>query len=64
MFQERHHMCGCALELNMNSFIRAEQKGTPNTKEARARVCTHKHTPWFLFHLPPTLMAVLHSKIF
>lgn len=37
-------MCGCAVELNMNSFIRAEQKDTPNTDEAQARVCAHTQT--------------------
>lgn len=37
-------MCGCAVELNMNSFIRAEQKDTPNTDEAQACVCAHTQT--------------------
>lgn len=34
-------MCGCAVELNMNAFIRARQKDTPNTDEAQARTLTH-----------------------
>lgn len=37
-------MCGCAVELNMNSFIRARQKDTPNTDEAQAHIHTHLHT--------------------
>lgn len=37
-------MCGCAVELNMNSFIRAEQKDAPNTNEAQASVCAHTQT--------------------
>lgn len=54
-------MCGCAVELNMNSFIRARQKDTANTDEAQARTHTHTHAveghtethAWFLFYLPP-----------
>lgn len=46
-------MCGCAVELNMNSFIRARQKDTPNTDEAQAR--THI---WSLFHPQPPFYLV------
>ena len=58
-------MCGYAVELNMNSFIRARQKDTPNTDEAQARthshVQIHTHT-WFLFHLLPPLPCQRHSQ--
>lgn len=46
-------MCGCAVELNMNSFISARQKDTPNTDEAQALMHAHTYTQmhtWFLFH--------------
>lgn len=45
--RESSKMCGCAVELNMNSFIRARQKDTPNTDEAQARIhtnLTHTHS--------------------
>ncbi len=64
-------MCGCAVELNIYSFIRARQKDTPNTDEARAHTHTlslslshtHTHThTWFLFHLLPPLPCQRHSQ--
>lgn len=49
-------MCGWAVELNMNSFISARQKDTPNTDEAQAHghARSNRHTQthmYFPFHL-------------
>lgn len=58
-------MCGCAVELNMNSFIRARQKDTPNTDEAQALIHTDLYTQTHtrcLFHLLPPLPCQRHSQ--
>lgn len=47
VLEESSHMYGCALELNMNSFIRAKQKGRPNPGTS-SRVHTQSHTLLFV----------------
>lgn len=67
-------MCGCAVELNMNSFIKARQKDTQNTDEAQARTHTlaQTHTNMHLvsvsspsrFALSKTLLKTFPGGIF
>lgn len=42
VLEESSHMYGCALELNMNSFIRAKQRG--HAKSRHKLACAHTVT--------------------
>lgn len=61
-------MCGCAVELNMKSFIRARQKDTPNTDEAQALIhtdlYTQTHTPVSVSSSSPFTLSKTLSKTF